>query len=265
MMQGKTDDALAEFRKEQQVSPGDPRAYQLAAMYLAGKGQKDDAIAEWRKLLKADPKSKEGALNIGQLLSQEGKYSEAAQELETALRTSPNTTELQLALGAAYLKSGQPEKAVSNIRAAIEEKGDGADPMMLNNVAYTLAENKVGLDLAQQYGKKALAKLDEQSTDAEGDAAGLRITYQLSLLWDTVGWVYFQNGDAKRAESFVRAAWLLGQDAIVGEHLGEIYEKEGKTKAAAQVYELALAAQEAAAISPPPLPYSRSIVTILII
>lgn len=44
----------------------------------------------------------------------------------------------------------------------------------------------------------------------------------------------------------MRSAWLLGQDAVVGEHLGEIYEKQGKNKAAAKVYELALAAVEAA-------------------
>jgi len=63
------------------------------------------------------------------------------------------------------------------------------------------------------------------------------------MVWDTVGWVYFQNGDTNRAESFVRSAWLLGQYPLVGEHLGEIYEKEGKNKEAAHLYELALAAQ----------------------
>jgi hypothetical protein len=52
-------------------------------------------------------------------------------------------------------------------------------------------------------------------------------------------------GDLPRAESYVRASWLLSQQGIVGEHLGEIYEKLGKTKEAAHTYELAYAAMGA--------------------
>jgi hypothetical protein len=56
-----------------------------------------------------------------------------------------------------------------------------------------------------------------------------------------LGWVYFQQGDSARAEPFVRAAWLLGEERIVAEHLGEIYEKESKIQQAAHAYESALA------------------------
>jgi len=40
----------------------------------------------------------------------------------------------------------------------------------------------------------------------------------------------------------VRASWLLEQDSLVGEHLGDIYEKMGKKNQAARTYQLALAA-----------------------
>jgi tetratricopeptide (TPR) repeat protein len=115
--------------------------------------------------------------------------------------------------------------------------------MVLNNVAYALAENKTNVELAQQYAERAIKQLDARSVeDVEDVGLGTAVTYQLSLTWDTLGWVYFQSGDITRAESFVRSAWFLGQDAIVGEHLGEIYEKQGKPKEAVHVYELALAA-----------------------
>jgi tetratricopeptide (TPR) repeat protein len=158
---------------------------------------------------------------------------------------------LQYQLGTTYLKTGQNDKAVSHLREAVEQ--NDAEPMMLNNVAYALAENKIGLDLARQYGEKALKILEERSIeDVNAPESGARVTYQLSLLWDTLGWAYFQSGDASRSESFVRAAWLLGQEPVVGEHLGEIYEKEGNNKAAAQAYELALAAVEGSpAVIPP--------------
>src|SRR5262249_29739367 len=118
-----------------------------------------------------------------------------------------------------------------------------ADPDVLNNVAFELAENKSGLDLARDYASKAVSELEKRSLDtANSDDAALRVTYQLTLVWDTFGWVYFEMGDAARAESYVRASWLLGQHAVVGHHLGQIYEKLGKTKEAAHTYELAMAA-----------------------
>ncbi|HEY3974307.1 MAG TPA: DUF3857 domain-containing protein [Candidatus Sulfotelmatobacter sp.] len=241
----KVSEALAEFHKEQEIAPDDVRAYQAPAFFLNATGHKEDAIQEWRKLLKADPESHDAAVNLGQLLYQTKKYPEAAEMLETALKGSPENPGVQSELGQAYLKAGQTEKGVTHLKAAAEEKGD---PAMLNDVAYTLAENKVELALAQQYAEKAVKSLDEQMQTAEAahdlrasfQDQGLRVTYQLSLTWDTLGWVYFQQGDAKRAEPFIRAAWLLGEEAIVGQHLGEIYEKESKTQQAAQEYLFAL-------------------------
>ena len=133
------------------------------------------------------------------------------------------------------------------------------DPAVLNDVSYTLADNKVELGLAQQYAEKAMKGLDEQMHTAESDHAlrasfqnmGMRVTYLLSLTWDTLGWVYFQQGDAKRAEPFIRAAWLLGEEAVVGQHLGEIYEKEGKVQQAAQEYLFALTVSHLPQSMPP--------------
>ena len=245
-LQNKFSDALAELRKEEEIAPDETRTYVMASVFANLSGQKDEAMAELRKLLKVDPGNGDAAMNLGQLLSQGGKYAEAATVLEGAVKASPDSANLQFALGSAYLKTGQPEKAVTHMRAAVESKS--SDSMLLNNIAYTLADSKTSLQLARQYAEKALDLLEARSADTPSlneiavVDAGTQVTYQLSLLWDTLGWIYFQSGETDRSESFVRAAWLLGQDAIVGEHLGEIYEKQGKSKAAAQVYELALAA-----------------------
>jgi tetratricopeptide (TPR) repeat protein/transglutaminase-like putative cysteine protease len=245
LMQGEMDAALVEFHQQQELSPDELRAYQIPAAYLSRMGRVDDAIGEWRGLLKVHPQNYGAALNLGQLLSQEGKYAEAAAELEIGVKASPKNPDLQFALGSAYLQFGQSEKAVTHIRAAVED-GGSPDPMMMNNAAYTLAESKTNLELAAQYAEDALKLLDERSvSDVAAEDTGARVTYQISLVWDTSGWVYFQSGDTNRAESLVRAAWLLGQNPIVGEHLGEIYEKQGNRKDAAHLYELALAAQEA--------------------
>jgi len=246
MAQGHMEDGLAELRKEQDVSPDDERSYLVPATFFTRMNRRDEAIAEWRKLLKVNPKNTAAATTLGGLLYQEQKYDDAAGVLEAAAKESPDDAGLRYSLGQAYLKTGQQDKALAQMRAAVEKKSD--DPMMLNNVAYTLAETKSSLDLAQQYAESSVAKLEQRMKDAESShdlrstfhRTGLSVTFQLSLTWDTLGWVYYQQGDAKRAEPFVRAAWLLGEHDVVGEHLGEIYEKEGRTQEAARAYQFAL-------------------------
>ena len=233
-------DAIEEFRKEEKVSPEDSRTYQVVANYLTQIGRRDEAIAEWRKLLGVDPGNRMAASSLAGLLYRSDKYDDAVQVLETAVKGAPDSPGLRFQLGEAYLKTEQKDKALANFQRSIEQKGD--DPDLLNNVAYTMAENNLNVDLARQYAEKAIAKLHEQAQGAKSSRDdGMRVTYELSLVWDTLGWVYFKQGDARRAESLVRAAWLLGEESVVAEHLGEIYEKEGEIQQAARAYEWALA------------------------
>ena len=233
--------AMEQFREEEKVSPKDPRAYQVIATYAMQTGKTEEAIQECRKLVKVDPQNRTAASTLAGLLYGAEKYQDAADVLEAAVKTAPDSAGLLLQLGDAYVKIGQGDKAVASYRQAIEQKND--DPMSLNNAAYALADNRLNLDMARQYGEKALQILEEQAQGSESsDTVGLRTTFYLSMLWDTLGWVYFQQGDVKRAEPFVNAAWLLGEDRLVAEHLGEIYEKEGNKQQAAHAYEFALAA-----------------------
>lgn len=241
--------AMDQFREEEKVSPDDPRAYQVIASYSMQIGQTEEAIQQWRKLVKLDPNNRTAVTTLAQLLYSGEKYDDAAAVLEPAVKAAPDSASLLTQLGDVYLKLGQKDKAVASFREAIKQKGD--DPESLNNVAYTLADNKISLDLAREYAEKALQQLEEQAQGAESsDTVGSRVTLDLSMLWDTLGWVYFQQGDAKRAEPFVRAAWLLGEHELVAEHLGEIYEKQGKTQQAAQAYECALAVSSAPSAMP---------------
>jgi tetratricopeptide (TPR) repeat protein len=80
------------------------------------------------------------------------------------------------------------------------------------------------------------------SIKATDDEEGLQSARTLGATWDTVGWVYFRLGDYEKALSYARAAWLLGQQGLDGDHLGQIYEKLGRKQEAAHAYRLAYAA-----------------------
>ena len=244
MAQRETSEALAEFRKEEEVSPENSVAYQAAASYLMYSGQRNEAIKEWRKLLKVDPGNRDAALTLSGLLNGEKKYSEAAAALEDALQASPDSPSLEMALGEMYVKAGDADKGVTHMRKAMENPSGGAslNSALLNDAAYLLAERNTHLDVAKEYAEKALAELDQRSLAAsDSDSASLRLAAEFEAVWDTVGWVYFQMGDTSRAENFVHAAWVLGQQAVVGDHLAQIYVKQGKRPAAEHVYEQALA------------------------
>ena len=248
--QNRMADATVEFEKEEKVSPADPRAYMAAARIAGLQGKKDYALEQWRKLLQAAPNNNTAAFNAASILVDQEKYPDAIDVLETAAKNAPDNSSLQYQLGDTYLKAGQKEKGIAHLHQAADTQS--TDAMMLNNVAYTLAEAKTDLAAAQKYGEASLAALDEKARgDESSNAAGMQVTYEYGLVWDTVGWVYFQQGDNTRAEQYVRAAWQLEEDESVGEHLGEIYEKEGKTQQAVHAYESALALSSTPSFSSP--------------
>ncbi|MGZ4815792.1 MAG: tetratricopeptide repeat protein [Terriglobales bacterium] len=69
----------------------------------------------------------------------------------------------------------------------------------------------------------------------------LPLTLQAAHFWDTLGWIYFRLGEYQKAVDYLRPAWLIAQDATIGDHLGQTYQKLGKLKEAEHTYELAIA------------------------
>jgi Flp pilus assembly protein TadD len=95
----------------------------------------------------------------------------------------------------------------------------------LNYLGYSYAEMGVRLDEAESLIRRALA-LDPDD----------------GFYVDSLGWVYYQRGDYRRAvEQLERAVELAGDDPTVAEHLGDAYERDKRPDAALRVYRDALA------------------------
>jgi tetratricopeptide (TPR) repeat protein len=238
MSQQNLEGTLKELRLEIEYHPEIPGTYQMLAQVLAATQHKDEAIEVYRKWLKVDPANHEAAIKLSRMLSDSKKNAEAIAVLEDAIKLSPDSSKLQYALGYAYLRNKQTQQGVPLLKkaGAADSKGD-----LLNDVAYSMADMNVELDLAKEYGDKALAQAEGLSMKASDEAEGLQSTVHLGATWDTVGWVYFRRGDYEKALTYVRASWLLGQTAVVGDHLGQIYEKLGKKQEAIHAYKLAIA------------------------
>lgn len=175
-------------------------------------------------------------------LLNEGKISEAVALLEKAAADTPENMGLTFALGDAYLRLPDEKKADEQFQKVLAANSS-AD--MLNDVAYEYADANVRLSDALDYATRAVNETSEASAkiDLEGvSAQDFSLMIKLAHEWDTLGWVKFRIGDAASAERFLVAAWALSQEAVIGEHLAEVYEKLGRRRDADRVCRLALSA-----------------------
>jgi len=146
---------------------------------------------------------------------------------------------LYFALGQAYLAVPDADKAMVNYQKAL---GDDPKPLLLNSIAYSLAEANVHLKEALEYSTRAVTSLSEETMDISPESAQPRdyaLMGQLAANWDTLGWTKFRLGDLPSAAKYIDAAWRLMQSAEIGEHLVEVYEGLGEKVKAAQVCHLA--------------------------
>jgi tetratricopeptide (TPR) repeat protein len=143
-------------------------------------------------------------------------------------------------VGTAYLNADEDEKALAAFDRALDLS---ATPPSWNNIAYQLALRGAHLERAQQYAESAVDAMTATSRTFAVDRLSSReiaVMASLASYWDTLGWVFFVKGDVARAEKLVASAWLLRPNGEVGDHLGQIYQRQGRTADAVQQYALSL-------------------------
>src|SRR5580658_1141165 len=234
------DEAIAALHKQIEINPYDENAYNALGRAYWQERKYDDAVTAFNKQIEINPLDKFAHAGLGQMYSEWHKYDLAAAELEKATSLTPENAELQVTLGDAYLNLGQDDKALATFDHAIELS---ATPLVWNNIAYQLSLKKSHLDRAQQYAESAVSATTAALRNVSLDRLtpqDLGLVPSLIAYWDTLGWVYFSEDNLDKAEKYVGAAWQLGQHGEVGDHLGQIYEKQGKKDLALRTYALSL-------------------------
>jgi len=241
MVSGRLGDAVASFRKAVELVPKDIMARKALAEVLFS-SKPDEAIQAWREVLNLDPHDREAHNTLGKILLGQKKYGEAATELEAAAALSTPNASLQEKIADAYFGAGDNAKAF----AALKKMTDlDPHPPTWNQIASLLAAHNSDLDEAQRLAEKAVTAQEGETTKIrlekveQNDVRGVG---DLADYWDTLGWVYFRQGKLPQAEKYLVAAWSLSPAATIEDHLGQLYEKQGRKQAAIDAYAQGLAA-----------------------
>jgi len=242
--------AIDAFQRQTETNPYDENAYSLLGLAYWRQQRYEEAAAAFRKQLEVSPLHKAAQGNLSRLLVEWRKYEEAVPELDKSIALEPEDASLHVSLGRAYLNLSQPDKALAAFDKAVELS---PEPTTWNNVAYYLTLSGVRLERAQQYAESAVAAVSADLRNVSLDRLTTRDLQRVSSIaayWDTLGWVHFEKGDLAKAERYVKAAWMLDLHGEVGDHLGQIFEKQGRKQDAIGTYALAMAA-------PRPVPETR--------
>jgi len=249
MLEDRLDDSVTDFRKEIEYHPENAVAYQGLAEVQVRMKDLDGAEQTLRNLLKFLPDNTNAAMRLSSLLILQKKYDESCTVMETAMKQAPDDHNVAVQAGRAQLLCGKRDAAIETLKKSMAGTDD---PGTLNDAAYELADFNADLPSAEANTKKALDKLEKETaqiTLGNLTADDLQHVNLMTAVWDTMGWVYFREGNYTQAENYIAAAWKVTQHSEVGDHLGQVYEKNDKPVEAAKIYQLSLAAET---LSPDP-------------
>jgi tetratricopeptide (TPR) repeat protein len=237
MLQGQAEEAVKSFRREVSQQPADQLANQSLVQALNALKRYDESTAVMQAYVKLAPADTEATTGLAEYYFQHAKYQQAAEILQAALKEDAHNAELLRQLGGTYTKLGKNEEAIAALRQAVDAQPD--DTFNLVNAAFYLAEAGVYLDEAEQWAMKGVKIQEAKTEDVDLDKLTtddlLRVV-RIAGCWNTLGWVYFHRGDLQKAEAYLRPAWALSQLPVIGEHLAQVYEKQGKKLLAAKTY-----------------------------
>jgi tetratricopeptide (TPR) repeat protein len=259
--QNKTDQAIATYQKMIDMG-GDSalRGYQGQVDTYRSAHEFDKAIEVSRKAVEANPKNRDLKLLLAGELADQGKVDEGLALAKGLLNNTADDRTVWIALGQIDIRLRRWKDA--------EEAFDKAEPLTTKKEDRTyllflrgeLAERQKHFEPAEQYFRQVL-DIDPSNAMTLNYLGymladkGIRLPEALKMIrkavdlepqngayLDSLGWVYFKMGDYELAEDNLRQAVERDQtDPTVHEHMGDLYEKTGRIRQAAEQWQLSLA------------------------
>jgi len=191
----KPDRALELMETEVQKAPNSAGKASLLVATEEAAGKSEMALAELQKLAQQHPASADVQVRIAQLEIKHGHVDEALQALQRAQQLAPNAKGLDFAIGNLQDQLGRKAEAVASYRKALAKTPD--NPLLLNNLAFLLAETGGNLNEAQQMVSTAIRKAPN-----------------LPQLQDTLAWVEIKQHHEAAALQILSSLTKEHPDAV---------------------------------------------------
>jgi tetratricopeptide (TPR) repeat protein len=248
------------FERIRDKHPADWRAYWFLGA-IGAVGHNDSlSLRNFKKVTELASWNADGWVYLSSVFLEKNNFQEVVTVLESARKVLPDDFRVNFFLGVAYSRLGRNTDAATVLERAhglnpadlsaisqlalvydtmknheeadsLYEKGLRLDPqnhLLLNNYGYSLADRGLQLTRALEMAKKAV--------EAQPD--------NTSYL-DTIGWIYYRLGKFQDAEQYVRRAIEKGEvNAVVHEHLGDIYAAMNDKERALEQWKIALKLDE---------------------
>lgn len=258
--QNKSDQAIAAYQKMIDMG-GDSslRGYQGQVDAYRSAKQFDKAIEVSRKAVEANPKNRELKLLLAGELTDLDKADEGLSMAKGLLNNSAEDRVVWIAIGQIDVRLRRwkdAEDALNKAEPLTTKKEDRTYLLFLRG---ELAERQKHYEPAEQLFRQAL-DLDPANAMTLNYLGymladkGMRMPEALKMIrkavdlepgngayLDSLGWVYFKMGEYELAEDNLRQAVERDQaDPTVHEHMGDLYEKTGRIRQAAEQWQLAV-------------------------
>jgi tetratricopeptide (TPR) repeat protein len=218
-----TDKAIAYLQSALKTDPKNAEAYTLLGNIELANNTPDQAEANFKAAIASQPKSDVGYQALAALYLRQQKVDAALDTIQQGLTQQSNSANLQLTLAGILEMKGNYEAAISQYQDILKQQPGSL--IVMNNLASLLADHRT----------------DKASFDqAQALAVSLRES-QVPQFKDTLGWVYYRQGDFKTSVSMLEeAATSLPGAALVHYHLGMGYLAIGQTAKASDQFKQAL-------------------------
>jgi Flp pilus assembly protein TadD len=115
---GRTDEAISSYRKTLEYNPRHAFAHNNLGVLLAERGELDAAIAQYKEAIRIRYNFLRAYNNLGAALGQQGKLDESIHYLSQAARINPQDVMTHLNLGVAWQMKGNLDEAIHHFREA---------------------------------------------------------------------------------------------------------------------------------------------------
>lgn len=222
------DRALALMRDETQRSPDSKGKQALLVATAEAAGKNDEALSELQKMAAQNPASADVQMRIGELQQKSGHLPEALQAFERARQLAPDRKGIDALIAGLQDQLGKKTEAVASYRKALAKSPD--NPLILNNLAFLLADTPSTLNEAKQMVTTAIRKAPN-----------------IPQLQDTLAWIEIrQHNESAALQILATLTMEHPDDAIFRYHYAVALFDSGNPSDAKQQAQTALSKKPSA-------------------